>query len=222
MVLIQSIATEEWWQDITVNMLETTRKNLRLLVKLIEKSAKPVIYTQFDDEIGEGAEIQLPLVPAGLDYEKFKVKARDFLRQHVDRLALQKLRRNMPITASDLVELEKILLEQASGNQTHIEHAREEAHGLGLWVRSLVGMERNAAVEAMAEFLNDVNATASQIEFAKMIVDFLTVDGAISAERLYQAPFTSVAASGPEALFNAAKVERLFHVIEDIRQRAVA
>jgi type I restriction enzyme R subunit len=48
----------------------------------------------------------------------------------------------MPITATDLQELEKILLEQASGNSTFVEQARGEAHGLGLWVRSLVGLDR--------------------------------------------------------------------------------
>jgi type I restriction enzyme R subunit len=222
MVLIQSIGTEEWWQDITVGMLEATRKKLRLLIKLIEKSAKPIIYTQFDDEIGAGTNIELPLVPAGLDYDKFKTKTRAFLKEHDDKLALQKLRRNLPITAIDLQELEKILLEQASGNASYVDMAREEGRGLGLWVRSLVGLDRNAAVEAMAEFLNDANATSSQIEFAKMIVDFLTVDGAIDAGRLYDTPFTSISATGPDTVFGKAKVERLFAVIEDIRQRAVA
>jgi len=222
LVLIQSIATDEWWQDVTVGMLEAARKQLRLLVKLIEKSSKSIIYTSFDDEIGIGTDVNLPLVATGLDYDKFKAKTRAFLKEHDDKMALQKLRRNLPITATDLQELEKILLEQASGNANYVDMAREEGHGLGLWVRSLVGLDRNAAVEAMAEFLNDTNATASQIEFAKMIVEYLTVDGAIDAGRLYETPFTAVSATGPDTVFSPAKVERLFAVIEDIRQRAVA
>ena len=222
MVLIQSIGTEEWWQDITVGMLEATRKQLRLLVKLIEKKSKSIIYTSFDDEIGIGTDVNLPLAATGMDYDKFKAKTRAFLKEHDDKLALQRLRRNMPITATDLQELEKILLEQASGNASYVDKAREEAHGLGLWVRGLVGLDRNAAVEAMAEFLNDKTATAAQIEFAKMIVEYLTVDGAIDAGRLYETPFTAVSAIGPDSVFGAGKVERLFAVIEDIRQRAVA
>ena len=114
------------------------------------------------------------------------------------------------------------MLEQASGNALFVEQAREEGHGLGLWVRSLLGLDRAAAIEAMAEFLNDANATASQIEFANMIVDYLTIDGAIAAERLYETPFTSVSATGPDTVFGKAKVERLFAVIEDIRNRAIA
>jgi type I site-specific restriction endonuclease len=42
MVLTQSMTTEEWWQDVTVAMLETARKRLRELVKLIEKGTPPI------------------------------------------------------------------------------------------------------------------------------------------------------------------------------------
>ena len=45
------------------------------------------------------------------DYEKFKLKSRDFLRLHEDKLAVAKLRTNKPITPTDLQELEIILLE---------------------------------------------------------------------------------------------------------------
>jgi type I restriction enzyme R subunit len=37
MVLIQARRGDEWWEDVTVGMLENARKRLRLLVKLIEK-----------------------------------------------------------------------------------------------------------------------------------------------------------------------------------------
>ena len=222
MPLIQSISTDDWWQDITVGILESTRKQLRLLIKLTEKSTKPIIYIELEDAISEGTDIGLPIKASGLDYNKFKAKARDFLNQHNDKLALQKIKRNLPITETDLLELEKLLLEQASGNASFVDKARDESHGLGLFARSLVGLDRNAAVDALSEFLNDMNATASQIEFAKMIVDYLTVDGSIADERLYKAPFTSISATGPEAVFGPAKVERLFSVIDDIRRRAVA
>ena len=77
-------------------------------------------------------------------------------------------------------------------------------------------------MDAMAEFLNVANATASQIEFIKLIVNYLAVDGAIDAKRLYEAPFTNVTSTGPDAIFPAATVTQLFKTIEDIRLRAVA
>ena len=222
MVLIQSIGTDEWWEDVTVTMLDEVRKKLRLLIKLLPKSERPIVYTDFDDSITGADTVDLPLVTAGLDYERFKTKTRDFLKAHEDRLAVYKLRTNKPITPTDVAELEVILLEQAAGDKHLIDQAKEATGGLGLFVRSLLGLERGAAMEAMADFLNEQNATASQLEFAKLMVNYLTVDGVITKERLYDSPFTNVAATGPDSIFPEAKVEQLFKVIEEIRLRAVA
>ena len=221
-VLIQSIGTDEWWEDVTITMLDEVRKKLRLLIKLLPKSERPIVYTDFDDSITGADTVDLPLVTAGLDYERFKAKTRDFLKAHKDRLAVYKLRTNKPITSTDMKELEAILLEQAAGDKHLIEQAKDSAGGLGLFVRSLLGLERGAALEAMADFLNEQNATASQLEFAKLIVSYLTVDGVITKERLYDSPFTNVAATGPDSIFPEAKVQQLFKVIDEIRLRAVA
>ena len=164
----------------------------------------------------------MPILTAGLDYERFKAKARDFLRTHEDRLAVYKLRTNKAITSADLTELEAILLEQAAGDAQLVDQAKNATGGLGLFVRSLLGLERGAAMEAMAEFLNEQNASASQLEFVKLIVNYLTVDGAIDRARLYEAPFTNVAATGPDSIWPSAKVEQLFKVIDEIRLKAVA
>ena len=222
MPLIQSIAGEEWWQDITVGMLEHARRQLRLLVKLIERAKRAIVYTNFEDQIGEAVEIDMPINVGGLDYERFKNKTREFLRAHQDRLAVQKLRRNLPITTTDLQELEAILLEQAAGDVGLIEQAKQDSQGLGLFVRSLVGLERAAAVEAMNQFLNNTTATSTQLEFVHLIVDELTKHGAMASERLYQSPFTDLTATGPDAIFPTATVTELFKTIEDIRLRAVA
>jgi len=203
-------------------MLEQVRKRLRLLIKLLEKTQRPIVYTDFDDVITGTTAVDLSIVTTGLDYERFKAKARDFLRTHEDRLAVYKLRTNNAITPTDLQELENILLEQAAGDTELVEQAKSATGGLGLFVRSLVGLERSAAMDAMAEFLNVANATASQIEFIKLIVNYLTVDGAIDAKKLYESPFTNVAATGPDAIFPSATVTQLFKTIEDIRLRAVA
>ena len=50
MELIQEIQTDAWWQDVTIPMLEGARKRLRALVKLIEKTQRKPIYTDFIDE----------------------------------------------------------------------------------------------------------------------------------------------------------------------------
>jgi type I restriction enzyme R subunit len=103
-----------------------------------------------------------------------------------------------------------------------IDKAKKEAHGLGLFVRSLVGLDKAAATEAMNAFLTDSTATNRQIEFVNLIVDELTKNGAMEDGRLYQSPFIDITPTGPESIFSSAKVEQLFESIKEVRLRAVA
>ena len=112
-------------------MLETVRRKLRALVKLILKGQKRIVYSNFEDEIGESAVIDLPQVTAGLNMAKFKDKARAFLKAHDAHISLQRLRRNQPLTLSDLEELEKMLID-AGGSPELIHQAKEKSHGLPL------------------------------------------------------------------------------------------
>lgn len=70
MVFIQAVASDDWWQDVTVPMLESARKKLRPLIKAIPKGQKKIVYTNFADEIGGGTTIALPQVTAGLNMAK--------------------------------------------------------------------------------------------------------------------------------------------------------
>ena len=223
MPLIQEIITDEWWKDVTVGMLEHVRKKLRLLVKLIEKTKKNIIYTNFAETIGEETEVDLQITKTGfLDFEKFKSKAREYLKSHENKLAINKLRNNKPITKLDLEELEKILLGLADNETGLIQKAKENSSGLGLFVRSLIGLDRTAAIEALGELIKDSTANANQIKFLDLIVEELTKDGAMQDSRLYQAPFTDVVPTGPETIFDESKVDILFNKIKEIRSRAVA
>ncbi len=60
MALIQEVQTDEWWQDVTVPMLERVRRRLRDLVKLIDKQQRKLVYTDFEDEIGAETTVELP------------------------------------------------------------------------------------------------------------------------------------------------------------------
>ena len=223
-MLISAVASDEWWEDVTVPMLETVRRRLRALVKLIPKGQKKVVYTDFEDELGETTEVDLLQVTtsaAGLNMVKFKEKARQFLKAHETHLSLQRLRRNQALTAADLVELERMLVE-AGGTKALIDEATVKSQGLGLFIRSLVGLDREAAMQAFNEFLSGTTATPNQIEFIELVVQELTLNGVMEADRLFQSPFTDINSQGPLGLFPAAKMSVLVDVLDEIRRRAVA
>lgn len=221
MALILEVQTDEFWQDIDAWSLEQMRRRLRDLIKLIEREDRVLVYTDFTDEIGEGMQITLPNSNTGTDKVRFQMKAQDFLKRHLDHITIQKLRRNEQLTPHDLGELERILVEDVGATDSDLDEARALG-GLGLFVRSLVGLERDAAKAAFADFLAGRNLNANQIEFVNLIIEHLTERGAMDPRRLYESPFTDFDAQGVSGVFPQADVQRIVQLIHEVGRRAAA
>ena len=222
MALIQDVQADEWWQDVTVPMLEVMRRRLRGLVQLIDKRQRKPVFTDFEDEMGGETSVDLPGFGQGTDYAKFRAKAQAFLRAHQDHVAIRKLRLNRALTATDLDELQRMLAESGVGAAEDIQRAAEESQGLGLFVRSLVGLDRQAAKEALAGFLAGKALAANQIEFVNLIVNHLTEHGVMEAAMLYESPFTDLTPRGPDGLFSSGQVDELVSILESVRASAIA
>ena len=218
--LIRDLLADEWWQDVTVPMLEEVRRHLRALVGLIETSAQEPLYTNFADELGDLRELDAAALLSRDEFQQFRLRAREFLRAHEDHLTMQRLRRNQPLTPADLDELQLFLLSHGVGTEQAIQRAAEESNGLGLFIRSLVGLDRNAAKELFAEFLAEGTHTATQIRFINEIIDELTSRGVMDPERLYDPPFSDLAPTGPEGLFTSTEAGEIFDLLNLIRNRA--
>ena len=222
LALLQDIQTDEWWQDVTGGMLESARKRLRGLVHLIEKAKRKIIYTDFEDEIGDGVDIEFQKFLPPDAFEKFRQKARFFLRAHENHVAVNKLRMNRPLTPTDLEELERMLSASGVGTEEDMKRAKADSQGLGLFVRSLLGLDRAAAQGAFSGFLAGKTLSANQIKFIDMIIEHLTDGGVVDAARLYEAPFTNIHSGGPEDVFGEAATDELVGILAGIRLRAVA
>jgi type I restriction enzyme R subunit len=222
LVVLEEVQSEEWWQDVTVVMLEQVRKKLRNLVQFIEKRSRNVLYTDFEDQMGEATSFDLLGIAPPEDMERFKAKASAFLRNHQDHIAIHRLRMNKPLTPNDLEALESMLAENGVGDAETITRAKEESQGLGLLVRSLIGLDRGAAKEAFADFLEGKTLTANQIEFVDLIINHLTEHGVMGAALLYESPFTDIAPHGPDELFTSDEVDRLVSILDHVRAAAEA
>ncbi|MGO4387400.1 type I restriction-modification enzyme R subunit C-terminal domain-containing protein [Microvirga sp. 2YAF29] len=219
--LILDIKADEFWQDITVPILEGVRRRLRDLVKLIELKRRPIVYRDFEDEIRAGTTIELEGITVGTDMDRFRIKARHFVRANESHIAILKLRRNEPLAATDLTELERMLLDAGVAAPAEIEQLQTDG-GLGLFVRSLVGLERDAAKRAFETFLAGKNFSADQIEFLNMVIDHLTERGAMDPRLLYESPFTDLDDLGVAGIFAEGDVTQVISILEDVRRRATA
>lgn len=174
-VLIESVASDEWWIDVTLPMLELARLRLRSLVRFIEKTSRNPVYTDFEDELGPATEVHLPGVTPGTNFERFRAKAAAYLKEHEDHVALQHLRRNKQLTPDDLGGSLEEMLVAAGGQQVDVVWASEQTGGLGLFVRSLVGFDRSAASEAFEQYLDGTTFSGDQVRFVNLIVDDVEV-----------------------------------------------
>lgn len=219
--LLDEVASDQWWIDVTLPMLEVARRRLRGLLQFLEKAKKAVVYTSFQDELSEAAQVDLPGVTPGTDMERFRAKAAAYLKQHQDHVALQRLRRNKALTPKDLAALEHMLGDSGAGDTDAINQAKEQFHGLGLFIRSLVGLDHQAALEAFARYLDGTTFSANQIHFVNLIVDELTNNGVVEPARLYESPYTDFAATGPESMFPEPEVDTIVDILNTVKANAL-
>jgi type I restriction enzyme R subunit len=219
--LLDEVASDEWWIDVTLPMLEVVRRRLRGLLQFLEKAKKVVVYTSFQDELSETTLVELPGITPGTNWQRFRAKAAAYLKQHQDHVALQRLRRNKALTAGDLQALEQMLLDSGAGDAADVAQAKEESHGLGLFIRSLVGLDRHAALEAFGIYLDGTKFTAEQIRFIHLIVDELTANGVMDAARLYEYPYTDHAPTGPESVFDEPDVDGIVDILNTVKANAL-
>ncbi|HEU0201970.1 MAG TPA: type I restriction-modification enzyme R subunit C-terminal domain-containing protein [Burkholderiaceae bacterium] len=202
-------------------MLEVMRRRLRGLVQFIDKRSRKPVYTDFEDLLGSEADVTLPGFASGTDQAKFLAKVRAFLRQHLDHVTIAKLRLNKPLTASDLAELERMLADSGVGEPDDIRRAADAAQGLGIFVRSLIGMDRSAAKDALAGFIKGRTLSANQLEFVNLVVDHLTEHGVMQSARLYESPFTDLTPRGPDGMFKPEELDELIRALDAVRATAM-
>lgn len=219
--LLDEVASDEWWIDVTLPMLEVVRRRVRGLLQFLEKVKKNAVYTSFQDELTETTLVELPGITPGTDWQRFRAKAAAYLKQHQDHIALQRLRRNKALTTGDLQALEQMLLDSGAGDTDAINQAKDESQGLGLFIRSLVGLDRQAALEVFGTYLDGTKFTAEQIRFINLIVNELTGNGVMEAARLYESPYTDHSPTGPEAVFSESDVDAIVDILNTVRANAI-
>ncbi|MGL4745394.1 MAG: type I restriction-modification enzyme R subunit C-terminal domain-containing protein [Dermatophilaceae bacterium] len=110
------------------------------------------------------------------------------------------------------------------GQPADIAHATEHGGGLGIlgiFIRTLVGLDRAAATEAFGRYLDRTTFSANQIRFITLIIDELTTHGSVEPGRLFESPYTDHAPTGPDYVFPGTDVEIIIDTLHHITRTAV-
>jgi type I restriction enzyme R subunit len=216
---LRALQTPEFWDGIDLAALEDLRLRVRGLVQFLDKSKRKIVYTNFADEImgvREDAVVHIPRMTGN----QYAMKVEEYLRSHQDEIAIQRLRHNQPLTPTDLQSLEKTLLSIGEEEGQRLLTSMLQIHEvptLAHLVRRIVGMDRSAAKAAFATFLEDRSLNAPQMRFVEMVIDQLTARGYMEPAALYEAPFNSIHAGGPDELFAGKHniIDGLFLTLEE-------
>ncbi|MBR3738824.1 MAG: DEAD/DEAH box helicase family protein [Clostridia bacterium] len=181
--LIHQILETDYLENAGINEFENIRENIRDLIKYIPVS-KIIYMTNFDDQV-----LSMDWKEAELendDLKNYKAKAEFYVRQHQDQTVIAKLKSNVPLTESDVHELERILWSEVG---TREDYEREIGSvPLGEFVRGIIGMDMAAAKAAFADYLDSTQLDSRQIYFVNQIVEYIVHNGLMKDMSVLQEP----------------------------------
>ena len=216
--LIEQIRHNDFLERAGVKDYEDVRVKLRDLLKFIPYEERSRYDTNFTDDILsiEWNESQLN----NDDLAHYKKKVNHYIIQHQDIPAIAKLKGNVPLTPTDVRELEDLLWTKLGTKEQYDEHYKNKP--LGELVRSIVGLSLQSANEAFSAFLNNAGLDSRQMHFVRQIVNYIAKNGMMKdIAILRESPFSDMGGIS-EVFGDMAVFMNLRATIERINANAAA
>ena len=142
-------------------------------------------------------------------------------RENKHNLVISKLSSNIPINIQELSLIEKVLFD-GTDRGTKEDFVKEFGEApLGVFIRSIVGLDIKAAQLAFSSFLVAGNLRADQMTFIQNIISYLTKNGTIDPGMLFEPPFTDINDQGLIGIFDDGESHKIISIIEHINLNAI-
>jgi type I restriction enzyme R subunit len=119
--------------------------------------------------------------------QSYRKKVNEYLMEHQNDLVIYKLRNNNPLTEEDIKYLEKVLWQELGTKDDYVKEFGDEP--LLKLVSKIVGLDPQAANEVFSEFLSDESLNINQMEFVKLVVNYMIKNGSLDKRVLNEHPF---------------------------------
>jgi type I restriction enzyme R subunit len=217
--IIENIKRQDFYKGISQKKLDSVREELRELIQYLESSGKAIIYSNIQD-----SDITLTINEPDISSNygnSYRRRVESFIRENRTQLTISKLLTNEAITAKELQLLETILFDGVERG-THEDFVKEfGTEPLGVFIRSILGLDVKVAQDAFAEFLQAGNLRADQMTFIQNIISYLTKNGTIEPSMLFEPPFTDMNDQGLLGLFEDGDAHKVISIIERINGNAL-
>ncbi len=214
---IQRVHASEFWEGVNVAALELVRTELRAIMKHKDR-ARTLAYQPTFLDVRDGSEIRERHIPTleGHELIAYRQRVQGLLDQHfASDPVLARIRAGHAVTEEELERLAKAVLRvDPQINLKHLPVHIDVAGDLHRALRGIVGLDAEAVDAAFTSFSHKhLELSAQQLRFLAMLKTHICNNGGLEIDRLYEAPFTDLAADGIDGLFGEPLIDELLELI---------
>ena len=178
----------EYWRESNFFEIEKARLELRSLIQFIENEGRKVVYTDFTDKMTLTLmEEKEEYKPQSYDFSNYRKKVRKYFESNIENLTITKIRKNKKLTELEKQDIERILFEEL-GSREDFNNTFGNMNAIQV-VRQIVGLDKQTANLIFAKYINDNRLNTKQIEFVKLLIEYVSKNGIVSMEELMEQPF---------------------------------
>ena len=187
--LILKVAETDYLKEADFWKVEEIRKELRDLIQFIDPYNRPPVYIDIEDTLNDIDE-EYVYVSTGNNFTNYRKKLEKFLTGNLENSIIWKIRHNIRLTELEKENLEKILFEELGSNKEYAETFGDT--NVIKAVRNIVGLDKIVASDIFYKYINENRLNMKQIQFVKLLVDYVVKNGTIEMEKLTEQPFNTV------------------------------
>ena len=187
--LILKVAETDYIKEADFWDIEEVRTELRNLIQFIDPYNRPPVYIDIEDTLNDIDEGYV-YVNTGNNFTNYRRKVEKFLTGNLENVIVWKIRHNIRLTEQDKENLEKILFEELGNNKEYAETFGDT--NIIKAVRNIVGLDKNVVSDIFYKYINDNRLNMKQIQFVKLLIDYVIKNGTIDMQKLTEQPFKNV------------------------------
>ena len=187
--LILRVAETDYIKEADFWAIEEIRIELRNLIQFIDSYHRPPVYMDIEDTLNQIDE-ECVYEINGSNFTNYRRKVEKFLAGNLENVVVWKIRHNIRLTEQDKENLEKILFEELGNNKEYAQNFGDT--NIIKAVRNIVGLDRNVVSDIFYKYINDNRLNMKQIQFVKLLIDYVIKNGTIDMQKLTEQPFKNV------------------------------
>ena len=225
------IKDKDYLKNINILELENLRNIIEPLIIFLDPKGKPLNYVvgNFIDNFLSITEKNINTF--GSAYLNSKEKFQKYLDNNKNLLSIKKLKNNIELDAEDLKELKQLLY---SNEEVDLESLKTENNSeiqkisniygqnesFGIFIRSLVGLDREAISKEFSEFLNTEKFNSNQIELINLIIENIVKYGAYSKNEIPKLSNDILGTSISNIFTDNNDLQKIVNIIDKINSNA--